>query len=261
MAKIELSRRRFLTGSAVTAAGLSLTGCFDAAGDRTSAFRSLLETANSLTYRVQRLLLDSDSLAQEFSETEIRQGARPNGTIDPQDADYRALAANGFADWRLQVTGLVDAPLSLSLAELQSMPSRTQITRHDCVEGWSCIAKWTGVPLAFVLDQARVRPNARFAVFTCMDSYGGGFTAPVKYYESIDLVDARHAQTILAYGCNDAALPVANGAPLRVRVERQLGYKMAKYISGIELTDSLDGFGGGRGGYWEDNGYDWFAGI
>ncbi|KQT48673.1 molybdopterin oxidoreductase [Aureimonas sp. Leaf454] len=261
MDAFKISRRRFLTGSAVTAAGLSLTGCFDAAGDPKGSVRGVLETANSLTYRVQRLLLSSDSLAKEFSESEIRQDARANGTVDPQDADYRRLAANGFADWRLAVTGLVEQPLSLSLAELRAMPSRTQITRHDCVEGWSCIAKWTGVPLAFVLDQARVRSNARFAVFTCMDSYGGGFTAPVKYYESIDLVDARHAQTILAHGCNGETLAVANGAPLRVRVERQLGYKMAKYIAGIELTDSLDRFGGGKGGYWEDNGYDWFAGI
>ena len=260
MQKLGLSRRRFLTGSAA-AAGLPLAGCFDAAGDRQGRVRDVLEFANSLTYRAQRLMLGSNSLAHEFSESEVRQPQRPNGTTNPQDPDYLAHVANGFADYRLAVTGLVDKPLSLSLDELRNMPSRTQITRHDCVEGWSCIAKWTGVPLARVLDQTGVKRDARFAVFTCMDSYGNGFAGPVRYYESIDLVDARHPQTILAYGLNDQALPVANGAPLRVRVERQLGYKMAKYVGGIELVSSLDGFGQGNGGFWEDNGYDWFAGI
>ena len=151
--------------------------------------------------------------------------------------------------------------MSFSLEELRNMPSRTQITRHDCVEGWSCVAEWTGVPLATVLDQARVLPQARYAVFSCFDIMGNGFAGPIHYYESIDLLDARHPQTILAYGMNGETLPVSNGAPLRVRVERQLGYKMAKYISGITLTDDYTTFGQGGGGYWEDNGYEWFAGI
>jgi DMSO/TMAO reductase YedYZ molybdopterin-dependent catalytic subunit len=141
------------------------------------------------------------------------------------------------------------------------MPARTQITRHDCVEGWSCIAKWTGTPLGLLLDAAGPSPSARYAVFSCFDTLENGFTGPIRYYESIDLHDARHPQTILAYGMNDQPLPVANGAPLRVRVERQLGYKMAKYISRITLADSLEGFGDGGGGYWEDRGYEWFAGI
>ncbi len=169
--------------------------------------------------------------------------------------------SNDFADWRLEVTGLVEKPLSLSRETLQAMPSRTQITRHDCVEGWSCIAKWTGVPLALVLDEAKVKPEARFVVFHCLDSIEQGLSGDIKYYESIDLIDARHPQTILAYGLNGKALPVENGAPLRLRVERQLGYKMAKYVRGIELVDSFSMLGGGKGGYWEDRGYDWYAGI
>ncbi len=159
------------------------------------------------------------------------------------------------------MTGLVERPQSLSLAALRAMPARTQITRHDCVEGWSTIAKWTGVQLSRVLDEAGVKPQARYVVFHCYDSLGNSFQGPVRYYESIDLLDARHPQTILAYGLNDEVLPVSNGAPLRVRVERQLGYKMAKYIREIELVESFGQLGRGRGGYWEDRGYDWFAGI
>lgn len=261
MRKLDISRRRFLTSAAVSAAALPLSGCFDVAGQRDGAVRNVLEIANSLTYRVQRLLLSSDSLAQEFPESEVRQAQRPNGTTNPQDANYLAHVAKDFADYRLDVTGLVEQPLSLSMEEIRNMPSRTQITRHDCVEGWSCIAQWTGTPLSGLLEAARVRSQARFVVFTCMDTYGNSRGGQVPYYESIDLADARHPQTILAYGLNGRSLPIANGAPLRVRVERQLGYKMAKYISGIELTDRLDGYGQGNGGYWEDNGYDWFAGI
>lgn len=260
MTRHDLTRRRFLRAGA---ASLLLTGCdaFDPLGSDQSRVRQVLAAANGLTYRVQRLLA-GDALAQEFAETEIRQGQRPNGSVDPDSPDYLALKASGFAGYRLTVTGAVRQPLSFSLAELQAMPARSQITRHDCVEGWSCIARWTGVPLGVLLDQAGVRPGARFVVFHCFDSLGGGLSAPIPYYESCDLADARHPQTILAYGLNGAALPVQNGAPLRVRIERQLGYKMAKYIHTIELADSLAGFGRGRGGYWEDTaGYDWHGGI
>lgn len=258
MTPLSLTRRRFLTGSAVTAAAVPLSGCFDTAGDPNGSVRPILEYANSLTYRAQRLLLRSDQLATEFTVAEIRQPQRPNGSTNPQDAGYLRHVDSGFADYRFTVAGLVERPLSFSLDEIRNMPARSQITRHDCVEGWSCIAKWTGTPLGPLLAQAGVSRDARFVVFTCMDSYG---RTAVPYYESIDLVDARHPQTILAYGLNDATLPVANGAPLRVRVERQLGYKMAKYLSGVLLVDSLDGFGQGKGGFWEDYGYDWFAGI
>lgn len=260
---MNLSRRRFLTGAGIAGSSLALGGCdaFDAHLQNGAKLRSVLETANSLTYRVQRMLLSSDSLAQEFSETEIRQPQRPNGVTQPDDSAYRALADAAFSGYRLEVKGLVAEPKSFSLAELMAMPARTQITRHDCVEGWSCIAKWTGVPLSVVLDQVKPKPEARFVVFRCFDTISRSLAGDVKYYESIDLLDARHPQTILAYGLNGQALPVSNGAPLRVRVERQLGYKMAKYVHTVELAASLDGYGEGKGGYWEDNGYDWFAGI
>jgi DMSO/TMAO reductase YedYZ molybdopterin-dependent catalytic subunit len=210
---------------------------------------------------VQRLMQGGSAPAQEFSEADIRQPQRPNGVTNPEDAPYKALTANNFADWRLEVTGLVEKPLSLSLAQLQAMPVRTQITRHDCVEGWSCIAKWTGVPLALILDQAAAKPEARYVMFHCMDTIERGLMGNVLYYGTIDLIDARHPQTILAYGMNGAPLPVANGAPLRVRVERQLGYKMPKYINKIELISDFAAIGWGKGGYWEDRGYDWYGGI
>ena len=143
------------------------------------------------------------------------------------------------------------------LAELRAMPARSQITRHDCVEGWSAIGKWTGVPLSHLLGQAGLKPEARYIVFRCADTFRG-----TLYYESIDLVDALHPQTILAYGMNDGPLPVGHGAPIRLRVERQLGYKHAKFIMQIEAVDSLAPIGRGKGGFWEDLiDYDWYAGI
>jgi DMSO/TMAO reductase YedYZ molybdopterin-dependent catalytic subunit len=156
--------------------------------------------------------------------------------------------------------------LSLSVADLRRLPRRTQITRHDCVEGWSAIGMWTGVPLSLLLKAAAMKPNARYAVFHCADNLTGepskgGEQSPGQYYESIDLTDAFHPQTILAYALNGKPLDVPHGAPLRLRVERQLGYKQAKYIERIEITDNFARIAGGRGGYWEDRGYEWYAGI
>lgn len=261
--KPALSRRRFLGLSAVSASSLVLAGCdqFDFLGQRDNEVRNVLEKANDLTYRVQRALLGEQTLAREYSESEIRQGQRANGSTNPDTEEYLLLKENNFAGYKLFVTGLVETPTSFSLAQLQNMPSRTQITRHDCVEGWSCIAKWTGTPLAGVLDQVKVKPTAKFVVFHCYDNLGGGLSGAVPYYESCDLIDARHPQTILAYGMNDAALPVANGAPMRVRIERALGYKQPKYVHTIELVDSFAMYQGGKGGYWEDRGYDWYGGI
>ncbi len=258
-----LSRRRFLRGAALGGTGLVLSGCnvFDGLGTVDHPLRNFMEGANTLTYRTQRALLGRNALAKEFTRADIRQGQRPNGVTSPPDEDYRALAANGFADYRLEVDGLVEKPLSLDLQTLMNMPSRTQITRHDCVEGWSTIAEWTGVPLSTVLKEATPKMSARFVLFHCFDTIEQSLSGSFKYYETIDMVDAFHAQTILAYGLNREMLPVANGAPVRVRVERQLGYKMAKYIRRIELIDSFAAIGGGNGGYWEDNGYDWYAGI
>jgi DMSO/TMAO reductase YedYZ molybdopterin-dependent catalytic subunit len=162
----------------------------------------------------------------------------------------RPCARPGRVDYRLSVSGLLERPTAFSLAELRSLRSRTQVTRHDCVEGWSAIGKWKGVPLSGVLERVGVRPDARYVVFRCVDPMDDQGT---KYYESVDLEDAFHPQTILAYELNDA--------PIRVRIERQLGYKMAKYIVGIELVESFANIADGKGGYWEDQGYQWYAGI
>ena len=168
----------------------------------------------------------------------------------------------GFADWKLVVDGLVERPLALGLAELRALPARTQITRHDCVEGWSDIAKWTGARLGPLLDQAGLKREARYIVFHCADAFEQTLDGTGQYYESIDLIDAYHPQTLLAYAMNDAPLPVAHGAPLRLRVERQLGYKQAKYVMRLEAVADFAHIGRGKGGFWEDRaGYEWYAGI
>ncbi|HJU16176.1 MAG TPA: molybdopterin-binding protein [Stellaceae bacterium] len=254
-----LDRRRLLARIASGAAAGLLAGC-----DRLSNstwFPRVLDRAEAVSETVQQTLVGRQALAREYSEADISRNFRPNGTTNPQDAAYQALAKNNFADWRLELTGLVEQPLHLSLAELRALPARTQITRHDCVEGWSCIGKWKGAPLGPLLDRARPRPEARYAVFYCADSMERTLDGEVKYYESLDLASAYHPQTILAYDMNDAPLPVPHGAPLRLRVERQLGYKMAKYLMRIELVRNFGTIGGGHGGYWEDQGYEWYAGI
>lgn len=258
-----MTRRRLLRAGMSAAVTTGLGGCkvFDGLSAPDNQVRQFMERANDLTMAMQRGVLDRGALAAEFSPADIRQPQRPNGVTNPQDADYLALKETAFANYRLHIGGLVDRPLSLSLAELRTMPTRRQITRHDCVEGWSCIAEWAGVPLGYVLDLARVRPGARYVVFHCFDTIERSLSGAIRYYETVDMIDAHHPQTILAWGMNAAPLPVPNGAPLRVRVERQLGYKMAKYIRAIELVDDFSTLGRGRGGYWEDRGYEWYAGI
>ena len=246
-----LNRRTLLLGAAAT-----LSGCDRLA--RNEQARELLFSAENFHKWAQRSLMARDALAKEFRPDQISPFFRPNGTANPDTPEYRALWRSGFADWRLKITGLVARPLSLSLSQLHSLPHREQITRHDCVEGWSAIGKWRGVPLSLILDAARMSQRARYLVFKCADFMGDGR----PYYESIDLVDAFHPQTILAFALNDQPLRVANGAPLRLRVERQLGYKQAKYLMEIEAVTTLSGFGDGKGGYWEDRAnYDWYAGI
>jgi DMSO/TMAO reductase YedYZ molybdopterin-dependent catalytic subunit len=182
---------------------------------------------------------------------------KANGSLGVADPAYRAHLRQGFAQWALRVDGLVKQPLALPLTALKALPQRTQITRHDCVEGWSAIGKWQGPQLSAVLARAGLLPGARYAVFHCADVLEG---AP--YYESIDLIDAFHPQTILAWEMNGAPLSEPHGAPIRLRVERQLGYKQAKYIMRIELRETLAGLYGGGGGHWEDaRGYQWYAGI
>ncbi|KQP73782.1 molybdopterin oxidoreductase [Methylobacterium sp. Leaf111] len=303
------SRRTLLTGASATAAAAMLGGC-DRLGNA-AWFQRMLKTGEDANLFVQRLLLTDQALAPEYAEADISPWFKPNGTEDPPDRAYKALATGKFVKYHLEVGGLVEAPFRLSLADLRTLPARTQITRHDCVEGWSAIGKWTGVPLADLLIRAKLKPEARYVVFHCADTMdqgnpleGGGDDAetdeaapagnanpamtkqsgggesrkdsggqqasdesaasagsPVRYYESIDLVNAFHPQTILAYDMNGQALPVSNGAPLRLRVERNLGYKQAKYVMRIEVVESFARLGEGKGGYWEDQDYDWYAGI
>jgi DMSO/TMAO reductase YedYZ molybdopterin-dependent catalytic subunit len=249
-----LTRRRVVGGLALGASGLLLSAC-DRLG-QSAAFRRFLASGERLTYRVHRAIGGS-ALATEYAESELSPVFRTNGNTSPRSATYQRHAAERFANWRLAVDGLVKSPLSLSLAELRAMPARTQITRHDCVEGWSAIGQWTGVPLGALLDRAKLAADARFVVFHCADDFSG-----TPYYESIDLDDAFHPQTILAYGMNGGDLPMGHGAPIRLRVERQLGYKHAKFVMRVEAVSGLERIGRGRGGYWEDKGdYEWYAGI
>jgi DMSO/TMAO reductase YedYZ molybdopterin-dependent catalytic subunit len=259
--RTDLSRRGLLAGGAAAGlGGLLLSGC-----DRLNAapeFRSFLGSAEGLTMRSQRLLLSGQPLAREFERRHISDVFKPNGSTDPQSPEYLRLVADDFQSWRLRVDGLVANPLSLSLGQLRTLPSRTQITRHDCVEGWSAIGEWKGVPLRVLLQSAGLQPEARYIVFHCADNYRNHTGPNERYYESIDLFDAFHPQTILAYDFNGGTLPVAYGAPVRLRVERQLGYKQAKYVMRVQAVNSLAGIGMGKGGYWEDHaGYQWYAGI
>lgn len=254
MQKRILTRRRFLTSVALGGSTSLLAGCDWL--NQNPAFLDILASGEWLSYRMQRLV-GSSALAREYAEADMSPDFPTNGSTRPGSNEWSRHVAQDFLNYRLVVDGLVETPQSLSLSDLRAMPSRTQITRHDCVEGWSAIGKWTGVPLMVVLDRARLSANARFIVFRCADDFSG-----TPYYESIDLVDAFHPQTILAYGMNDGGLPIGHGAPLRLRVERQLGYKHAKFIMRIEAVESLSDIGRGRGGYWEDVGdYDWYAGI
>ena len=233
-----ICRRRFI---ATSASGLLLGGC-----DRltnSERFRDVLRSAERLTMASQRLISSRDALARQYGEADLSPIFRSNGTRMPGGDEYARHLGEQFANWRLTVDGLVARPLSIPLPTLRSLPHRTQITRHDCVEGWSAIGKWHGVQLSRILDHAGLSTRAKYIVFHCADRLGGK-----PYYESIDLVDAFHPQTILAWGINGHLLPVPNGAPLRLRVERQLGYKHAKYIERIEAVDSLARVGGGKGG-------------
>lgn len=246
-----MKRRSLLAGLGA----MFVAGCSKVA--ESGPMSSLMNAAEDWNRNLHDLLGRRSALAREFTLADISPDFRGNGTTDPATDAYSALQLTGFADWKLEVSGLVETPLTLSLAEVKALPQRTQITRHDCVEGWSAIGQWTGPQLSHLLDMAKLKPEAKFIVFRCADNLNGQ-----DYYESIDLIDAFHPQTIIAHALNGDPLPVKNGAPLRMRIERQLGYKHAKYLTGIEAVASLDGIGAGKGGYWEDRtNYEWYAGI
>jgi DMSO/TMAO reductase YedYZ molybdopterin-dependent catalytic subunit len=251
-----ITRRKLITTGLVTGAAGLVAGC-DAVGSSKTG-KAILGSADDTHKFLQRSLTGRNALAREFRPDQMSPKFRVNGSSNANTPEYAAHVATRFADWRLQITGLVARPLSISLAQLQSMPQRAQITRHDCVEGWSAIGKWQGPQLGRLLDLAGLRDTAKFIVFHCADRLGNN----ISYYESIDLVDAFHPQTILAWAMNDKRLEIGHGAPIRLRVERQLGYKQAKFVMGVEAVASLAGIGGGKGGYWEDvSGYEWYAGI
>lgn len=253
-----LGRRGLLAAGS----GLLLAGC-----DRLVASpdaREALRAVERLNRRLARTA--GPVMAAEFTPADLSPSFHPNGTTRPRGASYARHLASGFADWRLVVDGLVERPLALGLPALRAMPARTQITRHDCVEGWSAIGQWTGVPVAHLLRLAGLKADARFIVIHCADNLerpegADAIDVPGQYYESIDLDDAFHPQTILAWAMNGAALPVRHGAPLRLRVERHLGYKHAKYVTRLEAVADFPRYGRGRGSFWADRGYEWWAGV
>lgn len=248
----KVSRRKLITaGLAATAGASGLAAAASLArryGLIPPDYGGLYGPGETLTYGAQRLLT-RHSLAREFSTSQISKIPVANGR-PLEDEAFKRLQAAGFADWRLAVDGMVARPASFSLAELKSFPSRSQITHLACEEGWSFIAQWTGVPLSHVLNVAGILPEAKYVVYTSLQR---------GYWDSIDMADALHPQTLVTYGMNGAELPVGHGGPLRLRIPRQLGYKNLKYITRLTVADSLKGFGEGFGSPSTD--YAWYAGI
>ena len=245
----DISRRGLLLGSSALGVAPLLGGCELIEGG--PGRPGLYDLSDTLTLATQRFLLRDQPLAREFPPEAISRIFPTINTTDPDNSDYRRSKARGFADWRLPVSGLVERPTAFSLAELKAMPARTQVTLHACEQGWSAIGGWTGVPLSHVLARCGLRREARFVVIRTVDGR----------WDSYDLFDALHPQTILAYGMNGGDLPVAHGAPVRLRVERQLGYKSLKYLASIEATDRVSGLGQGRGSMISELGFSWYAGI
>jgi DMSO/TMAO reductase YedYZ molybdopterin-dependent catalytic subunit len=204
----------------------------------------------TLTYAAQRLLT-RHSLAREFSRSQISQNPFANEVV-PLGESFHRLQTGGFVDWRLALDGMVARPGSLLMDQIKSFPSRSQITLVACEEGWSYVAEWIGVPLAHILDVVGVLPEARYVVYRSIQS---------DWWESIDMADALHPQTLVTYGMNGGDLPIPFGGPLRLRVPRQLGYKSVKYITSLTVTDSLKRFGKGLGSASPEGGYAWYAGI
>jgi DMSO/TMAO reductase YedYZ molybdopterin-dependent catalytic subunit len=249
-----ISRRRLITTSIAAAAGLAGLAAADRIAHRYGLIPpdhgGLYGPGETLTYAAQRLLT-RHSLAREFPRSMISKSPFANETAPLNDAFKRHQAA-GFSNWTLAVDGMVAHPTSFSLADLKSLPIRSQITEVVCEEGWSYVAEWIGTPLTEVLTAVGPLPAARFVVYYSIDGV---------FWDSIDMADALHPQTLLTLGMNDGDLPVGFGGPLRLRVPRQLGYKSVKYITRLTLTDSLKQFGKGLGSVEPEYGYSWYAGI
>jgi len=246
-----ISRRTWLR-SAPALGGLLLTGCTRETFVPPHLRGGLVGVADVLTMATNRLLLLNQPLAREYPKSEIADPFPTWNQTNPRNVEYQRHAAEAFRNWRLPVTGLVRQPRELSLDEIRGLPARTQVTAHVCEQGWSAIGEWTGAPLQRVLDTAGgVLPAARYVVIHTWDNW----------YEGYDLFEVAHPQTILAYGLNGRDLPRGNGAPLRLRVERQCGYKNLKFLKSVQVVESLAGFGKGTGGTGSDFGFHWYAGV
>jgi len=250
----KVSRRTLIKTGLGALAGAGALGASVRAADRFGLIpancRGVYGLSETLTYAGQRLLTKLPSTAREFDRSQITKVPPVNGRA-PKAEPYQRLVAGGFAEWRLAVDGMVARPGPLSLAELKGMPSRSQITHQACEEGWSFIAEWTGVPLSYVLEHVGIQPGARFVFFFTFDDW----------WDSIDMDDAFHPQTLLAYAMNGPEMPIDHGAPLRLKVARQLGYKSLKYLTRMTVTDSAKGIGDGLGSSAPAAGYSWYAGI
>ena len=239
----------------IAAGAAALGGCSSITNGLTenTAVHNLLGAAEPLNH----ILIGTHGRAKTYRDADVDRDFRVNGFDTPADSRYRDLLRNNFASYTLSVNGAVERPQSLNVRELRALQSYGEATRHDCVEGWSAIGKWSGVQLSQVLALARPTPKARYVVFHCFDRSPEGDA----YYESLDLTQAAHPQTVLALALNDKPLDADHGAPVRLRVATQLGYKSAKWVYRLEIAESLAPIFGGQGGYWEDNGYEWYAGI
>ena len=249
----QLSRRKLIVSGLAATAGVTGLGVAAYLADKYGLVPpdhgGLYGPGETLTYATQRLLT-RHSLAREFSRSQISKPL-PN-EMPPLRDEFKRFEAAGFTDWRLSVEGLVDQPTSFSVAQIKSYPSRVHITEIACEEGWSYIAEWIGTPLSHVLNLAGVQPHARYVVYYSIDP---------EWWESMDMADALHPQTLLAYGMNGEELPVGFGGPLRMRLPRQLGYKNVKFINRLVITDNLKRFGKGLGSAAPESGYAWYAGI
>ena len=246
-----MNRKLFLATSISSA----LTACspIGTALNNNAAFHKFLGAPQSLDH----LIIGTRGLAHEYSDADVMRDFPLTGLPTPANASYQTLLASDFANYKLIVDGAVANPQTFSLGRFATMQHVAQITRHDCVEGWSAIGKWAGVRLRDVIAIVQPLPIARYAIFHCMDQDDQG----TQYYESLDIAEAMHPQALLATSLNDSPLPPDHGAPVRLKVPTQLGYKSAKWVSRIEFAPSFGSLAGGKGGYWEDQGYEWYAGI
>jgi DMSO/TMAO reductase YedYZ molybdopterin-dependent catalytic subunit len=246
--------RRALIGGGIVAAGAAVGTALTVAGRRFGLVPpdsgGMYGPGETLSYAAHRVF-GRNSLAREFSRNMISAKPFANSVSPATDAFKRHEAAD-FATWRLKVHGLVSHPTTFSLAELRRMDVRSQITEVVCEEGWSYVAEWTGTPLSIVLNSVGVHPTARYMLY---------YSSDPDWWESIDIDEALHPQTLLAWEMNGAELPVPFGGPLRIRVPRQLGYKSVKFVNRLLITDSLEGFGSGTGQSAVNDGYSWYAGI